>query len=121
MIAGLGLTVVLYAAGVGLVCAIAAARAHPRPALVVPGLMVLEIALALQVASDLVVGLHRHRPPSLATHLGYAIASLVVLPAAAGSTRLDESRWGSASLAVGSLVAAIVSVRLHQTLGPVRA
>jgi hypothetical protein len=115
----LSVTIVMYAGGVMAVCLIAAARDRPRTGLIVPALIVLEASLALQVLLD-ATQIHRHVVASLATHIGYLVASMIVLPAAALSAGGDQGRWGSAVIAVGALVAAVISVRLHQTLGPAR-
>ena len=49
--------------------------------------------------------------------MGYLLTSLIVLPVTAATMRMDAGRWGSSALAVGCVMLAVVSVRLHQTLG----
>lgn len=76
-----------------------------------------ELAVVVQAGLD-VLGLARgDRPGSLATHVGYLVTSVALLPIAAGAVQLDEGRWGNAGLAIGCVLVAVVSVRLHQTLG----
>jgi hypothetical protein len=113
--AGLALTVIGYALAVGVACLVPAVRGTPRSALVVPALAVVELGVTAQALLDVVALWHGPRPIELATHVGYLLASLVLVPVAAGSVRLDDSRWGSAALALGCLLVAVVTVRLHQT------
>lgn len=111
-------TVVLYAVGVACAFAVAAARRRPRSGLLLAALALVELTAVVQAVID-VVDL-AGGPPSgdLATHIGYLVASVAVLPAAVAAVRLDGGRWGSVALAVGCVVFAAVSIRLHQTLGP---
>ncbi len=114
------LAVVIYALGVAAVCAATAIRARPRGPLLVPALIVIQLGTLIQAAldaSELAAGAH---PAETSTHLGYLVVSVAILPIAAGSVRLDDSRWGTTALAIGCVLVAIVSIRLHQTLAPAR-
>lgn len=115
--AAFSLAIVLYALCVAVACAVTALRGRSRSPLIGPMLILIEFCLLAQAAVDLVHLAAGPRPAELATHVGYLAASVIVLPAAAASVRLEGNRWGSAALAVGCVVAAVVSIRLHQTLG----
>jgi len=116
--AGFGLAIVVYTLGLGAACAVTAVRGRARGPLIGPALVLTEFCLLTQAALDLAGLAGGPRPAELATHIGYLAASVAVLPAAAASVRLDERRWGNTALAIGCVTAAVVSVRLHQTLGP---
>jgi hypothetical protein len=82
---------------------------------VVPMLLVLQVSLLVQAVLD-VVGLVRgHRPAEPATHLGYLVTSLVVLPAATGSSRNDDDRWAGVLVAVALLALTVIVVRMMTT------
>ena len=117
--AGFSLAIVVYALGVAAVCAVTAVHGRQRSALIVPALILIEVCLLGQAVFGVAHLAGGPRPAELATHLGYLGASVTVLPAAAASVRLEEHRWGSTALAVGCVVAAVVSIRLHQTLAAV--
>lgn len=120
MSSSFSLAVVLYALGLAAVCAVIAVRGAARGPLLLPALAMVEIVVIIQAALDLTRLARGAHPAELATHVGYLIASIVIVPVAAGAIRLDEGPWGSAALAIGCLVVAVVSIRLHQTLGPHR-
>ncbi len=108
--------VVLYALGAGAGCALAAVRGH-RPSVLTLALVLVEVTVAAQAVVDLTrlaTGASSTSEP--ATHVGYVLVSIAALPAVTGSVRMDEGRWGNAALAIGCLVVAVVSVRMHQTL-----
>jgi hypothetical protein len=75
---------------------------------------VLEILLLVLVGLVVAKLAGGGRPASLATLIGYLIA-IPLVPVAAGFWGLlERSRWGSAVVAVGGLVAAVLMVRLHE-------
>jgi hypothetical protein len=75
---------------------------------------VLEILLLVLVGLIVAKLAGGGRPASLATLIGYLIA-IPLVPVAAGFWGLlERSRWGSAVVAVGGLVAAVLMVRLHE-------
>jgi hypothetical protein len=117
MSASLSQAVVLYAVAVGLICAGAALLGRLRPRPVGAGLVLLEVAVLGQALLDGAALLRGQHGSAVVTNVGYLLTSAAVLPIVASAVRLDPGRWGSAALAVGCLVLAVVSVRLHQTLG----
>ncbi len=114
------LAVVLYALGVAAICAVTAVRGRPRGPMILPALIVIQIATLVQAVFDATELAAGPLPAETATHVGYLIVSVVVLPITAGSVRLGEDRWGTAALAIGCVLVAVVSIRLHQTLAPAR-
>jgi FtsH-binding integral membrane protein len=112
----LNITIVVYAAALALWCVASALRNRPRSPTFTAGLLVLEFAVALQAVFD-VVELTRGQHDEVATNLGYLLTSLILLPVTAAAVRMDRGRWGSAALAVGCVLVAVVSIRLQVTLG----
>ncbi|MFI7588697.1 hypothetical protein ACIB24_16625 [Spongisporangium articulatum] len=113
----LGLTTLLYALGLGAALAGTAVRGRPRPPALVAGLGMLELAVVVQGVLDGVALVSGDHGPEVATNVGYLLTSVAVLPICATGVRWDDGRWGNAALAVGCLLVAVVSVRLHVTLG----
>jgi hypothetical protein len=75
---------------------------------------VLEILLLVLVGLIVAKLVGGARPSSLATLIGYLIATPLVPLAAAFWGLMERSRWGPAVIAVAGLVAAVLMVRLHQ-------
>ena len=75
---------------------------------------VLEILLLVLVGLIVAKLARGGRPASLPTLIGYLIAMPLVPVAAGFWGLLERSRWGSAVVAVGGLVAAVLMVRLHE-------
>jgi hypothetical protein len=75
---------------------------------------VLEILLLVLVGLIVAKLAGGGRPASLPTLIGYLIAMPLVPVAAGFWGLLERSRWGSAVVAVGGLVAAVLMVRLHE-------
>lgn len=109
--------VVAYALGVAAVCAFAAATGRVRSPAATLAVLVVQVTLVVQAVVDVAQLATGAPSPEPATHIGYLVVSLVALPAAAGSVQLDEGRWGSAALAIGCALVAVVSIRLQQTGG----
>jgi hypothetical protein len=76
-------------------------------------LEILLLIRALAGAGGLASG---DRPDSTATHVGYLVASVCVLPIARRSTTEDRSAWSIGVLAVAVLAVGVISVRLMMTL-----
>ena len=81
------------------------------------GLGLIELALAVQVVVGVVKMAGGERPEEMATFIGYLIASLLVLPVGAALAIIERSRWGSAIVALASLVIPVVIVRMRQVWG----
>jgi hypothetical protein len=113
----LGITAILYAVAVAAVCSGCAVLGRCRPRSVGVALVTLELVAVVLAALDAADVLRGGHGPGLSTHVGYLVTSLVVIPATAATVKTDHGRWASAAVAVGCLVQAVVSLRLHQTLG----
>jgi hypothetical protein len=75
---------------------------------------VLEILLLVLVGLIVARLFGSGRPASLPTLIGYLIATPLVPIIAGLWGAMERSRWGSAVVGVGGLVAAILIVRLHE-------
>ncbi len=74
-----------------------------------------EAGLVVQVVWAVVRLAGGHRPAGgLPIFIGYLIGSLLILPGAAGWALGERSRWGSAVVAAGFLVMAVLIVRMEQ-------
>ncbi|MEJ7702484.1 MAG: hypothetical protein WKF47_01840 [Geodermatophilaceae bacterium] len=87
-------------------------RPTPRPvSLAVLGLAA---AVLLQAVIAIVIVIGGDRPADLGTFVGYALASVLVLPAAIAWSRAEPGRWGNGVLAVGCLTLSVMIVRMGQ-------
>jgi hypothetical protein len=75
----------------------------------------LEVVLIVQAAIEAVRLLGGGRAAEPATHLGYLMASVVVLPLAVTNTSRSRTRWDAAIVGVAALATAIVTLRLRVT------
>jgi len=123
VIAGLLLTLAVYAGALAAWSAVFAFRGRgptPRHAAVA---LVLQSALALHALWRLATLTGGTRPADLAVAVGYVIASVLVLPLAAGSlaSLLDSRRtvttsgWDAGALSVASAATVVVAARIDAT------
>jgi hypothetical protein len=82
---------------------------HP-PLLV--GAALLELVLVVQAAAEAVRLLGGAQAAEPATHLGYLVASVVVLPLAVTNTSPRRGPWDAAIVGAGTLAVAVVVLRL---------
>lgn len=88
----------------------------------VTGVVVAELILVLNAAVDVTALLRGHRPAALATHLGYLLCSVALLPFLVSRPPrrfADGPGWTRprhAVLALACAVTAVVVVRQQQTL-----
>lgn len=80
-------------------------------------LTLLAAVAVIVCVADAIHTLGGAQPPEVATHWGYLATAPLILPATAGAVHLDGDRWGSAAMAVGCLILAVVLVRLAATSG----
>lgn len=123
MLDGLLLTAGAYAAALALWAGWGAVRgrAPSRPQTMVA--LVLQAGLVLHALARLATLAGSARPRELAVAVGYVIASVLVLPLAAGSllSALEAaaapaaSGWDAAALAVAAAATVVVAVRIHAT------
>lgn len=69
----------------------------------------LTVVLALIGAAALLGG---EKPESTATHVGYLIASVCVLPIAMRSVEDDEGVWAVGVIAIAAIAVTVIAVRL---------
>jgi hypothetical protein len=116
-----GLLLTVVAAYLLLVAVLAAGAAlGARVATAVwTGVVVGEVLLVGQALVDAGTLLGGHRPRELATHLGYLLASVLMLPLLVagrrGARATPVSRTDHAVVALAAAVTVVVSVRLHAT------
>jgi hypothetical protein len=114
-VSGLLLTIVIaYLAVLG-GAALLAAAGVPCSAAVRTGVIVAELLLVVQVVVDAVTLLRGHRPAETATHLGYAVVSVILLPLLAARALRDPARSDYLATVVAAVVCVVVTVRLHAT------
>ncbi|MGW4825476.1 hypothetical protein ACWEP4_43035 [Streptomyces sp. NPDC004227] len=110
----LALTTVLYACGLAGWIVIQSIRETAQPRTVAAALGVLEIALVLLAALEVVAIATGHRPREMAVHLAYVGAAVLVVPLAVligGAGRKSVGMTG----AVGCAAAAVVVLRMTAT------
>jgi hypothetical protein len=110
--------VVLYLALVALLAGAAAAGVRCGTA-VRAGVVIGEILLVGQALLDVISYLRGHRPGEPATHLGYLVVSVVLLPLLAGRAlgEAEASRSDYVVTALACGVSIVVVLRLHATWG----
>ena len=77
------------------------------------GLIVAEVLLIAQVVIDVATILGGHRPEDGATHAGYAVVSVLLIPLLA--VRAGRDRTGHVISTIVLAATAVVTVRLHAT------
>lgn len=112
----ISLVAVGYAGLVLLVAAYSAWRWRERPPWLDSMAWMLEVLLVIRALAGLGALASGDRPESTATHVGYLLASVCVVPLALGSTREDRGPWSIGVLAVAVVAAAVISVRMMVTL-----
>jgi hypothetical protein len=108
--------VVGYAALVALLAAYSAYRWRERPPWLASMAWMLEVLLAVRALAGLGVLASGERPDDSATHLGYLVASVCVMPLALRSVQDDTGAWSLGVLAVAALGVGVISVRMVMTL-----
>jgi hypothetical protein len=115
------LAVVLYAFALGGVCLVTAVGGRTRPPTVSVSLGLLQGVVVIAGLLDAVALIQGEHRSDVATNLGYLFVSVLVLPATFAAVRADAGRWGNAAGAVACVLLAVISLRLHVTLGPAAA
>jgi hypothetical protein len=108
--------VVGYAGLVLAVTAYSAFRWRERPPWLDSMVWMLEALLAIRALAGLGALAGGDRPDSAATHVGYVVASVCVLPIAMSSMREDRGPWSIGVVAVAVLAVGVISVRMMMTL-----
>ena len=108
--------VVGYAVLVALVAAYAAYRWRARPPWLESMAWMLEVLLVIRALAGLAVLLSGTTPDDYATHVGYLVASVCIVPLAVRSVRDDTGPWSLGVIGVAALAVAVISVRMVVTL-----
>ncbi len=111
----LTIAVVIFAAGIVLFATVAFVREQPRPLLLDRAVIVLEGVLLVRAAVDVVLMLTGSQLAHDATHLGYLVSSVALLPCALQFLEGDRSKWSTLVLGVATLAVLVVAVRLEVT------
>ncbi|WP_149183796.1 hypothetical protein [Streptomyces sp. TRM49041] len=114
MLTALTLTVSVAALALAAWCGFAASRDQPTKDWHFIGMAVVTL-LAL---AQLVVGVVRlaqgdRADEGTAIFVAYLLGALLAVPAAGFMSLVERSRWGSATVAAGAVVLAVLEVRLH--------
>ena len=99
-------------------CGYAAYRDEPTKDWHFAGMAVVTLAALVQVAVSVVKLAGGDRPDQgMAVFLGYLIGAACTIPAAAVMSLAERTRWGSAIVAAGGVILAVLELRLHQIWG----
>lgn len=115
-LAQISYVVVGYAGLVLLVAAYAAWRWRARPPWLASMCWMLEVLAAIRALAGLAALGSGDRPDSTATHVGYLLVSVLLVPLALSSVRDDEGPWSIGVIAVAAAAVGVVSVRMMVTL-----
>jgi hypothetical protein len=107
--------VIGYALLVTVLALVVTVRRVERPAWLDSMVWMLEVLLIVRALAGLGTVLGDDKPDSLATHVGYLVSSVCVLPIAMKSVEGDRALWSSAVVAVAALAVAVIAVRLQMT------
>lgn len=118
MLDAVTLTVTVTALLLAVWCAYAAYRDEPTNDWHFIGMAVVTLAALVQLAVGLVQLGQGDRPDhGTATFVGYLIGAACTVPLAAVMSLTERSRWGSAIVAAGGVILAVLELRLHEIWG----
>jgi hypothetical protein len=99
-------------------CGWAAYRDSPTKDWHFGGMAVVTLATLLQLAVSVAQLARGDRPAhGMAVFLPYLIGAVCAVPAAAVMSLAERTRWGSAIVAAGGVVLAVLELRLHEIWG----
>jgi hypothetical protein len=101
-------------------CFVAAARDRFIDRSHLVGLALVELGLLLQVVVAAVRIVGGERPVELVAFIGYVAMAALMVPAAVVVALLERTRYGSVIAGAGSLVLAVLVLRLHQLWTPLQ-
>jgi hypothetical protein len=82
------------------------------------GMAVVTLATLVQLVVSLVQLARGDRPEQgMAVFLAYLIGAVCAIPAAAFMSLAERTRWGSAIVAAGAVIVAVLELRLHEIWG----
>ncbi|NUP41115.1 MAG: hypothetical protein HOY76_29880 [Streptomyces sp.] len=99
-------------------CAFAAYRDQPTNDWHFIGMAVVTLTTLVQLVVSLVQLGHGDRPAQgVPVFVGYLIGAVCTIPAAGFMSLVERSRWGSAIVAAGGVILAVLELRLHDIWG----
>jgi hypothetical protein len=99
-------------------CGWAAYRDSPTKDWHFGGMAVVTLATLVQLVISVVQLARGDRPDQgMAVFLAYLIGAACTVPAAAFMSLAERTRWGSAIVAAGGVILAVLELRLHQIWG----
>lgn len=99
-------------------CGWAAYRDSPTKDWHFGGMAVVTLAVLVQLVVALAQLARGDRPEhGMAVFLAYLIGAVCTIPAAAVMSLVERTRWGSAIVAAGGVVLAVLELRLHEIWG----
>jgi predicted permease len=114
------LTVPLATAAIALAawCGVAAYRDQPTKDWHVIGMAVVAVLATVQLVAG-IVQLARGQQPEQGTAIfvAYLLGAFVCIPAAGFMSLAERTRWGSATVAAGGVVLAVLELRLNDIWG----
>ncbi|CAG7656605.1 hypothetical protein [Actinacidiphila bryophytorum] len=118
MLDAVTITVTVTALLLAVWCAYAAYRDEPTNDWHFIGMAVVTLAALVQLVVGLVQLGQGDRPDhGTATFVGYLVGAACTVPLAAIMSLTERSRWGSAIVAAGGVVLAVLELRLHEIWG----
>jgi hypothetical protein len=117
---GLAVAIMVASLLVGVACLVQAGRDRWLALWQLGALAVVELAVLVQVVVAVVALAGGDHPVEFATFVGYLIVTALFLPAAVGLSMLEHTRYGAVIAGVGSIVVAVLVLRLLQTWTPLR-
>ena len=113
----LDLAVIVASLAVGAWAGVAALRGRAPDVVQFAGLVVLQVGvLAMAVVSGVAM-LRGERPAEPETFVGYVLTTVCFPAVAFVLGRMEPTKWGSVTVAVGSLVIPVLVLRLEQIWG----
>lgn len=99
-------------------CGHAAYRDSPTKDWHFAGMAVVTLAALVQLVISVVQLSRGERPAQgMAVFLPYLIGAVCAIPAAAFMSLAERTRWGSAIVAAGGVIVAVLELRLHEIWG----
>ncbi|MEW2517521.1 hypothetical protein [Actinacidiphila alni] len=99
-------------------CGVAALRDQPTNDWHFIAMGVVTVAALVQLVISVVQLAHGDRPQhGMAVFLPYLVGAALVIPAAAFMSLAERTRWGSAIVAAGGLILAVLELRLNEIWG----
>jgi chromate transport protein ChrA len=99
-------------------CGFAAYRDSPTKDWHFGGMAVVTLATVVQLVISVVQLARGDRPDQgMAVFLAYLIGAACTIPAAAFMSLAERTRWGSAVVAAGGVILAVLELRLHEIWG----